>query len=346
MAAPPAVHIAARVIASSAATSPPIWRRLLGFHLHHHRRGLSASSSFAHVAVAQGRDAVGDDASGTATTPPSSPPPPPSPSLPLTTVDVCIVGGGVVGTALACALKTAPLTSHLSVMLADRAPPPSSAWLDALPAQPEARVSALTPASVAMLREVGAWDRVVAGRACPFTAMQVWDAKSAGHVRYEASEVGETELGHVVENRVVHTALFEAAVRLGVICAPPASLASLHLGDSPGHLASLILERTQRAAAVDDPSTTAGQGRVDDGSTAAPRCEVKARLVVGADGARSNVRQLAGEEGEGNLASVARARHRVPRSFVPLIPLFLSVIHVIRIPFYIFNLFFRVVREM
>jgi ubiquinone biosynthesis monooxygenase Coq6 len=72
-------------------------------------------------------------------------------------VDVCIVGGGVVGTALACLLKSAPLTAHLSVMLADRAPPPPSAWLDALPAQPEARVSALTPASVALLRQVGAW---------------------------------------------------------------------------------------------------------------------------------------------------------------------------------------------
>ena len=44
-------------------------------------------------------------------------------SLPRT-VDVCIVGGGVVGTALACALKSAPLTAHLSVLLVDRVPQP------------------------------------------------------------------------------------------------------------------------------------------------------------------------------------------------------------------------------
>ena len=194
-------------------------------------------------------------------------------------VDVCVVGGGVVGTALACALKTSPMTSHLSVMLVDRAPAPTSAWLDHIPDQPEARVSALTPASVALLREVGAWDRIAAaGRPCPFHAMQVWDAKAAGHVRYAASEVGAAELGHVVENRVVHTALHEAATRLGVSCPPPAAVSHLNLGDAPGHLATVTLDRAAAAAAGEAGETV----------------EVKARLVVGADGARSNVRALAG----------------------------------------------------
>jgi ubiquinone biosynthesis monooxygenase Coq6 len=82
---------------------------------------------------------------------------------------------------------------------------------------------------------------------------------------------------YVLENRVVHSALFEAAVRLGVICPPPAALAALHLGDSPGHLASVTLEQT---AMVAGESPT--------------RLEVKARLVVGADGVNSNLRQLAG----------------------------------------------------
>ena len=44
-------------------------------------------------------------------------------------VDVCVVGGGVVGTALACALKASPRTAHLSVLLADRSPaPPRRSW--------------------------------------------------------------------------------------------------------------------------------------------------------------------------------------------------------------------------
>ena len=179
------------------------------------------------------------------------------------------------GTALACALRASPRTSHLSVLLADRAPLPSSAWLDALPDQPEPRVSALTPASTRLLRDVGAWDRVAAARACPFVAMQVWDARAPGHVRYDAAEVGESELGHVVENRVVHTALAEAAERLGVRVSPPASLARLRLGDRPGALAE------------------ADFGNPDASPDAPPDRTVRARLIVGADGAQSRARQLA-----------------------------------------------------
>ena len=189
-----------------------------------------------------------------------------------------MVGGGVVGTALACALKAGPRTAHLSVMLADRAPPPPSAWLEALPPTPEARVSALTPASIALLREVGAWSRIEAARACPFSAMQVWDARAAGHVRYAASEVGGSELGYVVENKVVHTALYEAALRLGVICPPPESVASMHLGDTPGHLATVTLQATPSASAAADTSSAAAA------EAAASTREVRARLVVGADG--------------------------------------------------------------
>ncbi|ACO64762.1 predicted protein [Micromonas commoda] len=198
-------------------------------------------------------------------------------------VDVCIVGGGIVGTALACSIRANPLTAHLTVSLADRAPPPSSAWLDDPPPTPEPRVSALTPASVALLRDVGAWDRVEASRrACAFRAMQVWDAESVGHVRYDASEVGATELGHVVENRVVHTALHEAATRLGVRTSPPAAAVALDLpADGGGDLATIKFRRE------------GGDGDGDeDGSPEI--AEVRARLVVGADGPSSKVRTLAG----------------------------------------------------
>jgi hypothetical protein len=41
-------------------------------------------------------------------------------------VDVCVVGGGVVGTAMACLLRASPRTKHLSVTLVDRAAPPPS----------------------------------------------------------------------------------------------------------------------------------------------------------------------------------------------------------------------------
>ena len=111
-----------------------------------------------------------------------------------------------------------------------RASPPAS-LLDA-PAVADARVSALTPASVALLRRVGAWDRVAAARARPFTAMQVWDARAPGHVRYDASELGTDQLGHVVENRIVHAALAEAASGLGVVAAAPSVVEGVAAGVS------------------------------------------------------------------------------------------------------------------
>ena len=51
-------------------------------------------------------------------------------------VDVCVVGGGVVGTAMACLLRASPRTKHLSVTLVDRALPPPASLLDAPPAAP------------------------------------------------------------------------------------------------------------------------------------------------------------------------------------------------------------------
>jgi 2-octaprenylphenol hydroxylase len=94
--------------------------------------------------------------------------------------------------------------------------------------------------------------------------MDVWDARSPGHIRFEAAEVGEPDLGHIIENRVIQSTLWEALGEAGVRVLCPASLA--HLDIAPDVV----------RASLED-------GRV-----------VSARLVVGADGARSRVRALAG----------------------------------------------------
>ena len=227
-------------------------------------------------------------------------------------VDVCVVGGGVVGTAMACLLRASPRTKHLSVTLVDRALPPPASLLDAPPAVADARVSALTPASVALLRRVGAWDRVAAARARPFTAMQVWDARAPGHVRYDASELGTDQLGHVVENRIVHAALAEAASGLGVVAAAPSVVEGVAAGVSADRpLAGSPAVVTLRGAETPidgtktktERKTTTEKVEKQPSSTETTQSTqstaLRARLVIGADGAHSPTRRLSGTRAYG-----------------------------------------------
>ena len=217
---------------------------------------------------------------------------PPGSSARARAVDVCVVGGGVVGTALACALKASPRTAHLSVLLADRSPAPPPAFLDAPRRGVDARVSTVTPSSAAFLRSLGAWDRVAnTRRARAFDAMQVWDASFPGHVRYDAAELGELELGWVVENRVVQAALAERAAELGVETAAGWRLEAFRDGaDRDGALAEVDFA-TEGEAAAKGPTNPDSSS--SPSSSAALITTVRASLVVGADGASSRVRELA-----------------------------------------------------
>ena len=90
--------------------------------------------------------------------------------------DVVVVGGGVVGAALACELATRPNLSRAKIGLVEtRPPPPLAAALDPS-RKPDPRVYAMTPASVAFLDSLGVWAPLVeAGRIKPYDAMQIWE---------------------------------------------------------------------------------------------------------------------------------------------------------------------------
>jgi len=64
-----------------------------------------------------------------------------------------------------------PFTEDLKVLLLDRAPLPEVST--PLGEAPELRVSTLTPASVRLFRESGAWDDMAPPRSAPFQHMQV-----------------------------------------------------------------------------------------------------------------------------------------------------------------------------
>ncbi|MFZ5533712.1 MAG: UbiH/UbiF/VisC/COQ6 family ubiquinone biosynthesis hydroxylase [Pseudomonadota bacterium] len=169
--------------------------------------------------------------------------------------DVVIVGGGLVGTPLACALGE----MGLSVALVEAAlPPPLAA-----DAPFETRVSAIAPASEHWLRALGIWSRMPAGRLCPYRRMRVWD--QGGEIDFDAAVIPTTHLGTIIENRQLQQAALSA------------------LSDHAG-VRLMAPQRAVRMAWVrDGVRLTLADGKIFEAS-----------LVVGADGADSAIRALAG----------------------------------------------------
>ena len=171
-------------------------------------------------------------------------------------LDILIVGGGVVGTTLACALQDSGLKSALL----ETNPPPDVQADDPI----DLRVSAVTRASQQIFTALGVWPGMTVRRVSPFREMHVWDAGGDGVIHFDAAELGEDALGHIIENRVIQRALWERLQNEGgveLLC--PAAVAEL-----------------ARDGAL-------FQARLTDGRL------LHARLVVGADGAQSRVRQSA-----------------------------------------------------
>lgn len=172
--------------------------------------------------------------------------------------DLIIVGAGMVGSALALALQD----QGLDIILLDGSPL-SVKPFDAGSAF-EPRVSALSVASQRILERLGVWEGIAARRACPYAEMQVWDGSGTGQIHFSAASVHAEALGHIVENRVVQDALLE------------------RLHDSPiGLLPGARLEQLRRSG--DGWLLSLSDGR-----------ELRAPLIIAADGANSAVRRLAG----------------------------------------------------
>jgi 2-octaprenylphenol hydroxylase len=182
---------------------------------------------------------------------------------PRTDFDVLIVGGGMVGACLAAAFANDRALSRLRIALLDANPPTQ-------PPDPDIdlRVSAISRASQRILESFGAWNLIPENYRSSYCEMVVWDAGGkpfgSGAIHFSAAETHEPNLGHIIENRRIQWAIYSSPVFTNRVTQLRATLAGLEFADE---FATALL----------------GDGR-----------RITATLIVGADGAKSATRTLAG----------------------------------------------------
>ena len=172
--------------------------------------------------------------------------------------DIVIAGGGMIGTCLALALR--PLRLRVAVVEAVARDAGSQPSFDD-------RSTALSRSSQRMFTAMGLWDRIEA-EATPILAIHVSDKGRFGFSHINAEQQGVEALGYVVINRVLG----------GVLQSEVAS----------GTTADVICPARITAARSQSDRVVA---RMDEGRATR---ELSCRLLVAADGARSQVREMLG----------------------------------------------------
>ena len=118
----------------------------------------------------------------------------------MTSYDVVIVGGGMTGAATALSLADLGLKVAVFEQKAPKAFSPVQAF--------DLRVSAISVASEHLLRDLNAWQQISQWRLCPYRRLGVWEAESS-YAEFNAEDIGEPHLGHIIENRLIQLALWQ-----------------------------------------------------------------------------------------------------------------------------------------
>ena len=125
------------------------------------------------------------------------------------------------------------------------------------------RVSAITPTSEIFLKDIGVWNLIERKQA--FTDTKVWDENSHGSLNFSTINDEQTHLGHIIENDCIQSAMYTALADTEV------EFINTRLNN---------INKTEQGYCVD----------LDD------RQQLQCSLLIGADGAHSRVRDLAGIE--------------------------------------------------
>ncbi len=199
--------------------------------------------------------------------------------------DVVVIGAGMVGLCAALAIAQ----SGLQVIVVEGR---SAASLSAkLPQQSDSediqhydnRVSALTRASENIFRNLGVWQGISQYRTCAYREMKVWDGQGSGSIDFSSAQLYQDNLGHIVENSVVVAALLEQCKAQGIALLCDTKVQAMSEIDDQGYCQLLSCEQAVKP-------------NEDGFATEMQWVQFKAKLVVGADGALSKIRQLASIE--------------------------------------------------
>lgn len=193
--------------------------------------------------------------------------------------DLIIVGGGLTGSSLAVALAD----TNLRIALVDaRAPSRPEGW----PERWDSRVYAISPGSADFLSQIGCWAHLPADRLQRVAEMRVY-GDAGGEIDFSAFDIGTEELAWIVESSEMACELWTSVSRQrNVTCFCPAEPQALQVSDDAAVL-------------------TLASGQI-----------LRARLVVGADGRESWVRQQLGLSSQhdpyGELGVVANFHTELP----------------------------------
>lgn len=171
--------------------------------------------------------------------------------------DVTVVGGGLVGASFALALAGADVSVALVEPHPARSIPADASW--------DNRVYALSPGNVQWLEALGIWPGLPPSRLTQVESMRVFGDEPHARLEFSAYESGLRELAWIVENRLVHAALARAL-------------------ESAGHVQLFCPAQCEAIEWAREFAMLTLVG----GAT------LRTRLIVGADGADSWVRERAG----------------------------------------------------
>ena len=183
--------------------------------------------------------------------------------------DIAIIGGGMVGLAMAASLAETEL-KILLIEKQDLIANLSNELLNnnnVIDDQFDIRVSAISPGNRQFLSELKVWINIPQQRQANYHHMKVWDGDGTGKITFSAEQIAQPDLGVILENKVIQAALLKTIQGFG-------NIHCLFGNDE--------FENSLESVEVTDDYAEIS---LADGS------HYKTKLLIGADGAYSKVRE-------------------------------------------------------